>query len=33
MEKETLSLRVLSVMTGVSLLTFGALVETYQLLF
>jgi hypothetical protein len=32
MEKQDLTLRIISLMTGVSLLTFGALVETYKLL-
>ena len=33
MEKQQITLRLLSVMSGVSLLTFGALVETYKLIF
>jgi hypothetical protein len=32
MEKQNLMLRIASMMTVVSLLTFGALVETYKLL-
>ena len=33
MKKHELKLRILSVMTAVSLLTFGTLVESYKLLF